>query len=174
MIHNFIKRVETMIIPQYPTIQTERIKLEVLDLCDAEAIYEHFKDENVTRFMDIEPCKDIAEAEEIIRFHLEDTGCRWGLFDQDHMLLGTCGYHCWYMDDKRAEIGFDLSKAYWGQGYMVEAMEPVIRFGFEQMGLNKIEATVDPQNSRSINLLKKLGFIEDGYVDNLIYFYLNK
>ncbi|AWV33655.1 hypothetical protein MHH60_00850 [Paenibacillus sp. FSL H7-0716] len=31
--------------------------------------------------MDIEPCKDLVEAEEIIQYHLEDLGCRWGMFE---------------------------------------------------------------------------------------------
>ncbi|MDU0206416.1 GNAT family N-acetyltransferase [Paenibacillus sp. MAH-36] len=58
--------------------------------------------------------------------------------------LLTCGFHCWYQEERsRAEIGFELAKGYWGKGIMLEALEPVIDFGFTQMGLVIIEATVE-------------------------------
>lgn len=66
----------------FPEIETDRLKLAILTLDDIEAVFKHFSDENVTRFMDISPCRDRNEAEEIIRFHIEDTGCRWGIFSK--------------------------------------------------------------------------------------------
>ncbi len=159
----------------FPELETERIILRVLTLDDTDEVFAHFSDENVTRFMDIDPCKDRQEAEEIIRFHLEDSGCRWGLFHKtNQQLMGTCGYHCWVKgEEPRAEIGFDLGKEYWGQGYMREAMQTAIRFGFENMGLAMIEATVEPENERSIQLLNRLGFQrEDELRDHLLYYYL--
>lgn len=47
-------------------IQTKRLYLRELTLNDAYAVYKHFSDSQVTRYMDIEPCKSLAEAEEII------------------------------------------------------------------------------------------------------------
>lgn len=45
--------------------------------------------------MDIEPCNDIKEAEEIIQFHIDDKGCHWGLFDKkDNKFIGTRVFHC--------------------------------------------------------------------------------
>lgn len=125
--------------------------------------------------MDIAPCKDLSEAEEIIRFHLEDSGCRWGLFDKrSGELVGTSGYHCWVTEpERRAEIGFDLSKAYWGFGYMTEALKPVLAYGFGPMNLERIEATVEPGNARSRRLLEKLGFqAGEELVEGLIYYEL--
>jgi ribosomal-protein-alanine N-acetyltransferase len=163
---------------EFPSLETERLNLRILTLQDSEEVFKHFSDEEITRFMDIEPCKDIKEAEEIIRFHLEDSGCRWGLFDKNNNnLIGTCGYH--YLrktnDDFIAEVGFDLTKLYWGKGLMYEVMKVVIEFGFTEMGLTMIDATVEPENERSINLLRKLGFKREIELrDNLIYFYLNR
>jgi ribosomal-protein-alanine N-acetyltransferase len=163
---------------EFPSLETERMNLRILTLQDTEEVFKHFSDEDVTRFMDIEPCKDIKEAEEIIRFHIEDSGCRWGLFDKNNNnLIGTCGFH--YLrrtnEDFIAEVGFDLSKFYWGKGLMSEAMKVVIDFGFKKMGLNIIDATVDPENQRSINLMRKLGFKKEAELkDNLIYFYLHR
>ncbi|RIX48636.1 N-acetyltransferase [Paenibacillus nanensis] len=157
----------------FPSLETERLVLRLLTLKDGPAVFRHFADEEVTRFMDIAPCKDLQEAEEIIRFHLEDSGCRWGLFDKKNgELVGTSGYHCWVTKpERRAEIGFDLSKSYWGLGYMTEALKPILAYGFGPMNLERIEATVEPGNARSRRLLEKLGFQAGGeLVEGLIYY----
>ncbi|WP_325050007.1 GNAT family N-acetyltransferase [Cohnella faecalis] len=58
---------------------------------------------------------------------------------------------------------------------MQEALHPVIEVGFNQMGLEIIEATVEQGNDRSINLLRKLKFEKETELrDQLIYFYLNR
>ncbi|BBH24413.1 N-acetyltransferase [Paenibacillus baekrokdamisoli] len=163
---------------EFPSLETDRLNLRILTLHDAEEVWKHFSDEEVTRFMDIEPCKDIKEAEEIIRFHLEDSGCRWGLFDKDkNNLIGTCGYHCLRRADDHfiAEVGFDLSKLYWGKGLMYEGMKGIIDFGFRELGLTMIDATAEPENKRSINLMSKLGFQREvERKDHLISFNLNR
>ncbi|MFF2016106.1 GNAT family N-acetyltransferase [Paenibacillus sp. NPDC058177] len=162
---------------EFPSLQTARLTLRLLTIEDSHEVYKHFADEDVTRFMDISPCKSVEEAEEIIQFGIDHPGCRWGIFETiTGTLIGTCGYHCWVTQsngEAKAEIGYDLSKAYWGQGFMTEVMSPVISFGFEQMGLSMIEATVEPQNERSIQLLNRLGFTRhQELVDQLVYFHL--
>ena len=145
----------------FPGLQTPRLLLRLLTLEDTDAVYRHFSDDDVTRFMDIDACTNVAQAREIIEFHLNDPGCRWGLFYKaTGALIGTCGYHCWERDlpQPMAEIGFDLGKAHWGQGLMHETLQTAIPFGFEQMKLTKIYASVEPANHRSIRLLQRLDF----------------
>jgi [ribosomal protein S5]-alanine N-acetyltransferase len=152
--------------------------LRELTLEDAETVYIHFSDPAVCEFMDIEPCKNIEEAVKIISFHIQDAGTRWGIFSKDdHQFIGTCGYHCIKKSENefKAEIGFDLSRKFWGQGFMREALMPVIDFGFKQMGLTLIEATVETRNTRSAKLLEIFDFIRaDELVDNLYYYYLQR
>ncbi|WP_018886516.1 GNAT family N-acetyltransferase [Paenibacillus massiliensis] len=165
-------------VAEYPLLETTRLQLRILTLQDVEEVFGHFSDEAVTRFMDIEPCKNLDEAKDIISYHVEDAGCRWGLFDKsDHRLIGTCGYH--YLrnigGEWTAEVGFDLSRRYWGKGYMLEAMREVIRFGFAGTELATIDATVEPENVRSIHLLGKLGFDRaEELRDGLVYLQLHR
>lgn len=161
----------------YPEIETSRLFLRELTLLDCESVYQHFSDHKVTEFMDIEPCKDNHEAEEIIQFHINDTGCRYGLFLKNSgELIGTGGYHCWVQgENSRAEIGFDLSSKYWGHGYMQEALVELIHMGFEHMNLEYIEATVEQENIRSEKLLEKMNFTKaEELKDNLYYFTLHR
>jgi [ribosomal protein S5]-alanine N-acetyltransferase len=160
----------------YPDLETERLNLRILTLEDADKVLVHFSDPEVTRFMDIEPCKTLKEAEEIIQFHMDDSGCRWGIFYKENF-AGTIGFHYLRKNDTDlvAEIGFDLSKKFWGKGIMTEAIREVVHFGFAQMGLTTIDATVEPENDKSLNLMDKLGFQRaDKLQDDLVYFYLKK
>ncbi|AIQ15020.1 GNAT family N-acetyltransferase [Paenibacillus durus] len=162
---------------EFPKIETKRLLLRELTLLDAKLVLRHFSDSEVTRYMDIEVCQDIREAEEIIQFHIDDAGCRYGIFDRtNNELVGTCGFHCWEKgQNSRAEIGFDLSSRYWGQGLMQEALEEVIRMGFDIMDLTYIEATVENENIRSRRLLNKMNFIKQVELkDNLDYYILMK
>lgn len=147
----------------YPQFETERLLIRELTVADSAALFSHFSDDEVTRFMDIDALNSEAEAVNIINWHAKDSGCRWGLFEPStEQLMGTCGYHCWEQGEfSKAEIGYDLAKSYWGKGFMSEAIGPILDFGFEQMGLSMVEAEVEKANARSITLLKKLGFTLD-------------
>ncbi|MDX8362733.1 GNAT family N-acetyltransferase [Cytobacillus sp. IB215316] len=163
---------------EFTPLETKNLYLKLLTLDDAAEVYKHFRDENITRYMDIEPCKDLKEAKEIIQFHIDDSGCRWGIYTKsNNEFVGTCGFH--YLRQSHniliAEIGFDLSSDYWGKGIMFEVLQEIIKYGFEYMKLDVIDATVEQQNERSQRLMNKLGFIKVPKLqDNLIYFYLNK
>lgn len=155
---------------KFPQLNTDRLILRTLSLEDTEVVAEHFSDNEVTRYMDLKPDES---AQDIINFHINDSGCRWGIFlNKGYTLIGTCGYHCWIEKlEAEAEIGFDLSKAYWGQGYMKEAMMPVINFGFGPMGLSVINAFVHVSNGNSRRFIEKLGFQSDAEISNNHYKY---
>lgn len=77
--------------------------------------------------------------------------------------LGSCGYHTWYIRHSRAEIGYSIHiEEEKRQGYMKEALPFIIRYGFDYMRLNRIEAFVGPANIPSVKLVKSLGFTEEG------------
>jgi len=69
-----------------------------------------------------------------------------------------------------ANIGYDLLPAYRRQGIMTEALTEVLLYGFETIGLNRVEAFVDPRNIASIQLLQKLGFRQDGILKERTHF----
>src|SRR5215217_8366113 len=62
-------------------------------------------------------------------------------------LVGRCGYHTWYFQHNRAEIGYAMTdETYKRKGFMTEAMAAVIAYGFNTMNLHRIEAFISPQN----------------------------
>jgi len=160
----------------FPSIETKRLLLRALAPEDIDFVFQHFSNPAVHRYLlDEPPVRDYAQAEEIIQFYAtpkEKSYNRWVIVRKsDGEAMGTCGYHRWEKRFFRAEIGYDLSPSFWGQGYMTEALRAVISSGFEQMKLNRIEALVYTENDRSIRLLQNLGFVQEGLLRD--YFYLN-
>jgi [ribosomal protein S5]-alanine N-acetyltransferase len=64
---------------------------------------------------------------------------------------------------KNAFIGYGGVAAYAGQGYMSEAMQLLLREAFTSLGLHRLEANIQPGNTRSIALAKRAGFELEGF-----------
>ena len=75
--------------------------------------------------------------------------------------LGTIGYNN-FSEKHRANLGYDLQSIYSNKGYMTEAIEAVVEFGFNNLNVNRIEAEVMIGNIQSEKLLLKLGFHNEG------------
>jgi ribosomal-protein-alanine N-acetyltransferase len=69
---------------------------------------------------------------------------------------------------QRATVGYNAFEPYAGQGYMTDGMHLVLRFVFEDLGLHRIEADIQPENVASQKLARKAGFRQEGYSPELI------
>lgn len=80
-------------------------------------------------------------------------------------IIGACGYHTWYFEHARAEIGYALNDdSYKGKGVMTEVLTAVIAYGFTKMNLNRIEAFIGPKNEASLRLVMKHHFTREGHL----------
>ena len=70
---------------------------------------------------------------------------------------------------RRAEVGYDLLEEYWENGYTTDVLEEIVSYGFDELGLVRIEATVDPKNVISIRVLEKNGFKLEGTLPKLFF-----
>lgn len=68
-----------------------------------------------------------------------------------------------------AFVGYAMDEIYVGKGIVTEAVELVVRFAFEQIGLHRVEAYVSTQNNASIRVLEKSGFQREGLLRKLLY-----
>ena len=162
-------------VPVFPLLETERLILKKLCPQDVDFIYRHFSNQHVCEFLfDNEPLTSIEGAHAIIDFYADAEQMdrnRWVIFSKESSEpIGTCGYHRWDRADNIAEIGYDLEREFWGHGYMHEAMQAALEVGFDHMHLNRVQAFVSVQNSRSVKVLKRLGFSEEGIIRDKHYF----
>jgi len=66
--------------------------------------------------------------------------------------------------NRRAELGYVLGSPYWRQGYMHEALQRLLAYAFDDLGLIRLEADIDPRNEGSERTLLRLGFVKEGYM----------
>ncbi|MBK9192132.1 MAG: GNAT family N-acetyltransferase [Crocinitomicaceae bacterium] len=79
------------------------------------------------------------------------------------IIIGRCGLHNWSTEHKRAEIGYHLEEDKFKQkGFMTEAVEAILNYGFEKMELHRIEALVGTENIPSLKIMEHFGFIKEG------------
>lgn len=157
----------------FPEIETERLLLREIMPEDAPAIFRLFSNSLVTEYYDLENYEEEGQALDLIDFFDEsfelERAIRWGIERKaDGVLMGTCGYV--WLRRFRGEIGYELHPDYWRQGYMTEALDAILEFGFHEFELNRIEALTMLDNVASGALLRKLGFKEEGILRQHDYF----
>ena len=144
-------------------LETKRMTLRPLDSTDIEAIYRQFSDPGMCRYFDEPPC-DLEEAKGIIAHYQnpqDKAYLRYGMFHKETgEFIGTCGYHYWDKEAKQVEIGYDVWKDYWQQGYISEALPLLINICFEQLGVDCVYILTHPQNEASMASVRKFGFKE--------------
>ena len=150
----------------FPTLTTARLQLRRMEPRDTEALYAIYADEETMRYYG-EPYQSREELDLALTLRQEDYAARraicWGIALKDSdILIGSCGFHHFDEGHFRAETGYILNRAYWGQGIMAEALTAIISYGFDEMGLRRIEAIIDIANERSKGVLLKLGFQYEG------------
>ncbi len=81
---------------------------------------------------------------------------------RDSSLIGCAGLRDIDREHSQAELGFWIGQAWWGQGYAREAASAVLRFGFEQLGLNRICAHHMARNPAAGQVLRHIGMEREG------------
>jgi len=145
-----------------PEIETQRLRLRKLRHSDAAELLALYSDPEVMRFLDWQGVTAFEEAELLIAIFEQQQhrgkSLRWAMADrQDDKLLGTLVVTD-ISSSKLCSIGYDLLPGMWGKGLMSEALGALLSFLFEQLGFERIQAYVHPQNHASCRLLEKLGF----------------
>lgn len=150
-------------------LNSDRIVLRWLSESDLSALFDIFSNPEVMRYWSSPPFTDIAEARQMLKDIQENYQIGGALQlgierRKDQVLIGTCTLHNFNLRSRRAEVGYALGRPYWRQGYMLDALRVMIGYAFENLGLNRLEADIDPRNAASEKLLVRLGFVKEGYL----------
>ena len=151
----------------FPVLETPRLLLRELTEFDAEDVLRIRGDAEVTKYNSGMPITNRAEAKVLIDSIASDfrqqLAVRWGLLLKSNgVVVGLCGYNFWDRANRRASVGYDLARAYWGRGLMPEALRRIVQFGFDEMNLNRVEADCTSLNTASARVLEKVGFKSEG------------
>ena len=158
----------------FPEIDTTRLQLIEVTPEHGPALFHILSNENVTRFYGMDPLRKQEDALHIIESFKQTfdswQGIRWGIVIRDSgTFIGTIGLNHLSLYSKKAEIGFELDPAHWRRGYSAEAIEAVLTYAYETLGLYRMGAVTFLENTASIQLLTRIGFEEEGVLRGYLF-----
>ncbi len=157
MAHNF---------DSFPVLHTPRLSLIEIGQGQRAGLFHLFSNPAVTEYYHVIPMQVEEDLQKMIDFlkkgYSEKKCIRWAITPQGgDSTIGTIGFSSFTTGHKGA-IVFALEPAWQGKGLITEAANEVIKFGFAELGLKRIEAEVMPGNKPSEKVLGKLGFQHEG------------
>lgn len=155
----------------FEILTTERLLLRKLSLETLEYIYANYSNEQLIGFLGLENEEQLAIEKNKFEKGLTTFNKSFLYFQildkSTEKIIGWCGFHTWYLDHFRAEIGYGLfDENFKNKGIMTEAMKTILEYGFHQMKLYRIEALIATYNIPSLQLVEKFGFTKEGILRN--------
>ena len=157
-----------------PTLLTPRLTLRPVRMSDAEDMYEYSRDPEVARHVLWDAHRSIHQTREYIRYLIRQyrnaAPSTFAIAMRDSgKVIGTIGFMWVQTENRSAEVGYSLSRAYWNQGFMSEALQAVVEFGFTRLNLNRIEAQHECDNPASGRVMQHVGMRHEGTLRQRIY-----
>ena len=159
----------------FPALETPRLYLKQITEVDTNDLFALRSNMMVMKYVKKPLAKSVEDIQELLKKindNLQNNnGINWGITIKNNpQLIGVIGYHRIEKEHYRAEIGYMLHPDYWNKGIMNEAIKSVINFGFIQMKLHSIEASIDPDNFVSGKILMNHGFVKEAYFKENFFF----
>jgi RimJ/RimL family protein N-acetyltransferase len=144
-------------------LTTERLILREWKENDSKDLYEYAKSELVGPNAGFLPHKNEDESKEIIKMFIKNNDTYAIVLKSENKVIGGIGLHDRKPDEslielKQREIGYVLNPNYWGKGIIPEAVNCLIKYGFEKLNLDLIWCGHYDYNSKSKRVNEKCGF----------------
>ncbi len=141
---------------------------------DAEDLFEYSRDPEVARHVLWDAHRSISESRAYIRYSLrkyrQGDPASWCIeLAEERKVIGTIGFMWYQRENNATEVGYSLSRAYWNRGIMTEALAEVIRYGFCEARLHRIEAQHEVENPASGAVMRKCGMHKEGTLRGRLY-----
>ncbi|WP_296247107.1 GNAT family protein [uncultured Stenotrophomonas sp.] len=150
-----------------PELSSPRLRLREVREGDAAALFAIHSDARVMRYWSYPAWTELEQAEQKIadiqRQRRELDMLAWAIADADSdLLIGSSAIFHMDLAQARAEIGYSLHPDWQGRGLASEALQLVLGYVFNELGLRRIEADIDPRNLPSCRLVERFGFVREG------------
>ena len=147
-------------------METEKLLLRPIANTDIDNIYKGLSSPDIIKYYGVN-FQSLETTKEQMAFYADllrnETGIWFAICSLDNtVFFGAGGLNSLSKEHKKAEIGFWLLKEFWGQGIFTEAMPLICNFGFEQLGLHRIEGFVETENINCKKAMSKLDFSHEG------------
>ncbi len=154
-------------IKNFRYIESERLLIRRLERRDYRDMYEYARLSEVTRYLLWNPHPSPDYTRNYI-MSIQKCYKSGEYFDYavilkcEQKMIGTCGFTKIDADNNSAEVGYVLNPAYHKKGYATEALIALMRFGINDMGINRIEAKYMVGNDESRKVMERCGMRFEG------------
>lgn len=157
-------------------LETERLRIRSLVLSDLPHFHLYRSNPEVTRYqgfdvLTFEEAKAFIEEQAHKKFGLPGEWVQYGIENKTTgKVIGDCAIKLDGKDRRLGEVGMTISPQAQKKGYAKEALTAILHFLFRLDDFHRVTETVDAENVASIQLLKSLGFREEGhFVENIFF-----
>lgn len=147
------------------TVETDRLLLRAWKKTDLEDFFEYASVEGVGEMAGWQPHESRDVSKEVLQSFITGKNELAIVYKANKKVIGSIGLHqSWANNDsdyshlKMKNIGYVLSKTYWGKGLMTEAVNAVIKVCFTEFELDALTCGHIPENNRSKRVIEKCGF----------------
>ncbi|WP_068777719.1 GNAT family N-acetyltransferase [Paenibacillus sp. FJAT-26967] len=155
---------------QFPILASDDLILKQVDVSHLDEVYSIYSNDGVFEYCGIIPKHNRDTVKKMIghfeRDYNKKSKVKWGLFlgSESDKLVGIIEAFDLNQKVNMVTIGYFLEESYWGKGIATRAVEVLVRFLFEEAGINRIQAEVMPLNEGSKKVLLKNGFLQEGTI----------
>lgn len=153
-------------------METKRLCLRPFEEGDIADVYEYAKVADIGNGAGWKPHESIQESAFIVTqiFMQNKEETTYAIVDKEsNHVIGSIGYRkdpCRPSNAGCVGIGYVLAKPYWGKGLMMEAMEALLKYLFEELDYSMVSISHDHDNRRSQRVIEKCGFVYEGKLRN--------
>lgn len=150
------------------TLETDRLVLRKYKITDADDMFNNWATrENVTRYLTWTPYTNVDDVKCFLNYCISqydnEENYNWCIeLKENSQAIGSISVVSLRNDIDEASVGYCLGEDYWHKGIMTEAFTKVIDFLFNEIGVNRIEATHDTRNPNSGKVMAKCGLLYEG------------
>ncbi|MEW6508309.1 MAG: GNAT family protein [Bacteroidota bacterium] len=157
-----------------PAIETERLLLRGFSENDINDIFEYASVNIVSEFLPWKAHRSLDDTRAFLKMSAEmfekQSNIDFAIvLKEENKVIGGISIRKWNDSNRCADLGYVLSSKYWGRGIMTEAIKRIIKFGFEELNANRIEAHCDENNHGSYRAMEKAGMKYEGKLREKIF-----
>lgn len=160
----------TKVFEEFPILRSSKLELKKIEDRYLQELFDIYDNEKVFEFCGIIPKHNLQTVSKMIghfdRDYQKKSRVKWGIFQksQNDTLVGIIEAMDFNQKVDMVTIGYYLAEAYWGKGIATEAVHMIVKYLFEEVAINRIQAEVMPLNEPSKKVLLKNGFLKEGLI----------
>ena len=149
-------------------IETDRLLLRRFAMKDASSVFHNWaSDIEISRYMRWAPHGNMEETKKVIHGWIDSyykkSFYQWAITLKGiEEPIGAIGLFIVNENDLCGDVGYCISKEYWGQGITTDALKAIISFAFDRIGFNRIETYHSIHNPASGRVMQKAGMTFEG------------